>query len=386
VRALTRPGPTVVQVSTVGPGGQPMLSVICKQTYDVLSDGRLIPAPESLPLVVDPEPDAANPRRLHRDSDCYAFKPFTDVVVRGHAYGAGQRAFVAALQVGAARQEVLVLGDRRVALGPTGRLVISEPSPVERMPLRYDRAYGGIDQVAHERAPGPEAALARYLGAAVDEAFSSPFAYPRNFAGVGYLIEPTAAAVDRLVMPNLEDPLDRLTPDRLAVGAPGCWPLMPLPRAFDWTDPGTFPRMAYMGIVHDHDPLSGPVAEVTRGWAPADVMVSKPIAEKVCDRWANGASLGLQLPHLRGGDEVTMNAVHPRQPVWRFRLPRARPDMRTDGRNGKLTATEPVIHTLDVEPDLSRASLVWRGWAPALRLYAAEELAQMPLYVGWPSA
>jgi hypothetical protein len=218
----------------------------------------------------------------------------------------------------------------------------------------------------------------------VDPVFSSPFAYPRNFAGVGYLIEPMAAAVDALAMPNLEDPLDRLTPDRLAVGAPGRWPSMPLPQAFDWTDPGTFPRMTYLGIVHDHDPLSEPVAEVTRGFAPADVLESKPIGDKVSDRWANGASLGLQLPHLRGGEEVIAGGVHPRQPRWRFRLPRARPDIRADGRNGQLTATDPVIHTVDVEPDLSRVSITWRGAAPALRPYTAAELAQMPLHVAWP--
>jgi len=384
MRALTQPGPAVVQVSTIGDGGRPMLSVIAKRTYDVLSDGRLIPAAETLPLVRDPEPDAANPRRLHRDSDVYALKPLTDVVVRGHAYGRGQRAFMATVQVGAVRKEVLVIGDRRVTLAAAGRLIVSDPSPIERIPLRYDRAYGGIDEVAHRRAPDPLQALERYLGTAVDPVFSSPFAYPRNFAGVGYLIEATPAAVEPLVMPNLEDPLDRLTADRLAVGVPGRWPLMPLPQAFDWTDPGTFPRMAYMGIVHDHDPIAAPVAEVARGFAPADVLEPKPIAEKAGPRWANGASLGLQLAHLRGGEEVVMAGVHPQQPVWRLRLPRARPDIRTDGRNGQLTATDPVIHTVDIEPDLSRVSLVWRGHAPARRVYAPAELTQMPLYVAWP--
>ncbi|HXU62689.1 MAG TPA: DUF2169 domain-containing protein [Polyangia bacterium] len=384
MRALTQPGPTVMQVSTAGEGGRPMLSVIAKRTYDVLSDGRLIPAAESPPLLRDPEFDAANPRRLHRDSDAYAFKPLTDVVVRGHAYGGGQRAFVATVQAGGARKELLVIGDRRVTVGVAGRLILSEPSPIERIPLRYDRAYGGIDQVAHQRAPDPLQALERYLGTAVDPVFSSPFAYPRNFAGVGYLIEATAAAVERLVMPNLEDPRDRLTADRLAVGVPGRWPLMPLPQGFDWTDPGTFPRMAYMGIVHDHDPIPAPVAEVVRGFAPADVLEPKPLAEKASPRWANGASLGLQLPLLRGGEEVAMAGVHPQHPVWRFRLPRARPDIRTDGRNGQLTATEPVIHTVDIEPDLSRVSLVWRGHAPAVRRYAAAELTRMPLYVAWP--
>jgi hypothetical protein len=380
---LTQPGSTVVQVSTVDEKSQPTLSVICKRTYDVLSDGRLVPAAETEPLLRDLEPDPENPRRLHRDSDCYALKPLTDVVVRGHAYGTGQPSFIATVHAGTVRKEVLVVGDRRATLSATGRLVFSQPERIEKVPLRYDRAYGGFDEVAQEKNPNPLDALKKYLDPAVDIALSSPFAYPRNFAGVGYLVEPSSAAVERLTLPNLEDPIDRLTPDRLAVGTPGRWPLMPLPHAFDWTDPGTFPRMTYMGIVHDHDPFEGLVAEAARGYAPRDVMAEKPLEQKASDRWANGASLGLQMTHLSGGEEILLGGVHPRQLVWRFRLPARRPDIRTDGRNGKLNATEPVIHTVDIEPDASRVSIVWRGSAPALRLYTPDEIAEMPLYVKW---
>jgi hypothetical protein len=343
----------------------------------------LVPAVETEPLVTDLEPDPDNPRRLHRDSDCYATKPLTDVVVRGHAYGIGQRAFVATVQVGSTRKEVLVVGDRRATLGPTDRLIFSDTDRIDKIPLRYDRAYGGIDQVAQERNPNPLTALTKYLDAAIDVALSSPFAYPRNFAGVGYLVEASRAAVERIVLPNLEDPLDRLTPGRLVVGAPGRWPLMPIPHAFDWTDPGTFPRMTYMGIVHDHDPFDGPVAEAARSYAPHDVMEAKPLEQKASDRWANGASLGLQLPHLSGREELLLGGLHPHQPVWRFRLPKARPDIRTDGRNGKLNSTTPIIHTIDIEPDVARVSIVWRGSAPALRLYGRDELAKMPFYVRW---
>jgi hypothetical protein len=383
VRELTAPGPSVMQTSWVDRDGRPALAVICKRSYDVCADGRLVPAPESEPLVRDPEFDPENPLRLRRDSDCYAFKPLTDVVVRGHAYGSGQRAFVATVQVERARKEVLVVGDRRVTASATGRLLFSEPERIERIPLGYDRAYGGIDRVARETRPDPLAALKAYVQPSLNLDVATPFAYPRNFAGVGYLIEASPAAVERLVLPNLEDPLDRLTPERLVVGEPGRWPLMPIPHSFDWTDPGTFPRMTYMGIVHDHDRFTGPVAEAARGYAPADVMVSRPVGDKASDRWANGASLGLQLPHLTGGEELWLGGLHPRRPVWRFRLPGNRPDIRTDGRNGRLTATGPVIQTVDVQPDLDRVSIVWRGAAPALRPYTADELAKMPLYVRW---
>jgi len=50
-------------------------------------------------------------------------------------------------------------------------------------------------------------------------------------------------------------------------------------------------------------------------------------------------------------------------------------------RDGKLNATEAVVHSLIVEPDSERVSVVWRGAAPALRPYAPAELDTMPLRV-----
>jgi hypothetical protein len=43
----------------------------------------------------------------------------------------------------------------------------------------------------------------------------------------------------------------------------------------------------------------------------------------------------------------------------------------------------PVVHTVLIEPDEMRLSIVWRGNAPALRPYSDEELAKMPLKVEW---
>jgi hypothetical protein len=40
-----------------------------------------------------------------------------------------------------------------------------------------------------------------------------------------------------------------------------------------------------------------------------------------------------------------------------------------------------VIHTLLIEPDERRLSIVWRGSCAALRPYAREELESMPFWV-----
>ena len=74
--------------------------------------------------------------------------------------------------------------------------------------------------------------------------------------------------------------------------------------------------------------------------------------------------------------------MHRQRPRWGFAVPPP-PRIWTDGRNGKVTATEPVLHTLFIEPDEDRVTVVWRGAAPALRAYAPQELETMPLRVEW---
>ena len=98
---------------------------------------------------------------------------------------------------------------------------------------------------------------------------------------------------------------------------------------------------------------------------------------------ASGAPVALQLPHLRGGETVELRHLHATHARWSFQVPPP-PVLHTDGRNGKLNPTEAVVHSLIVEPDRDRISVVWRGAAAALRPYAPAELDKMPLRVVWP--
>jgi hypothetical protein len=384
---ITQPGPGAVQLSAVDPASKPILSVLCKRTYEVLPDGRVVLAAQQQPLVQEPEFDKEKPHLLLRDSDLYPFKPLTDIVVRGHAYSGGHPSFKAAVQVDKWRKEIAVFGDRRCTLGRDGRVIFSAPAFAEKIPIRYDRAYGGLDVVAERTLGNPLSALKEFIDPSLDLSVSSPNIYPRNFTGVGYLIQATKEAVDSLVLPNLEDPIDYLSPDRLAVGSPGRWPLMPMPQAFDWVNFGTFPRLAYMGIVHDHEPALSPIAEVKRGFIAADLLTDRPLLEGVqtaSHRFSNGASLGLQAtPYLQGNEECWLAGLHPKKLSWRFRLPGDRPEIQTDGRNGKMNPTSAVVHTVEIEPDKSQLNIVWRGSAAALRPYSKKELETMPLLVQW---
>jgi hypothetical protein len=207
--------------------------------------------------------------------------------------------------------------------------------------------------------------------------------YPRNPVGVGYLIDAGPEAVERLVLPNLEDPEDPLTADRVVLGDPDRWPILPLPQATEWMHYEWFPRVAFLGLIPDHDPSVGPPAEIRRGFAPEGLMDLAPPWQKVDPLACNGASVGLRLPHLGGGEAIGLEHVHPRRARFAFHLPPERPGIWTDGRGGALTPTDPVIHTVLLEPDEDRLSIVWRGAAPALRPYLPEELESMPLRVQW---
>ena len=117
---ITQPCETAVQLSTVDPELRPILSVLCKRTYNVLPRGDCVVADGQLPLVKDFQPDPDNSRRLDHDSDLYPWKLMTDIVVRGHAYGEEHRSFLATVQV---EEEETVVEERsgperRAVLGP----------------------------------------------------------------------------------------------------------------------------------------------------------------------------------------------------------------------------------------------------------------------------
>jgi len=383
---IETPGPIARQDSAKDPDGAFILSVLTKRTYIVSRRGECVPAGDQLPLCEDPEFDPDDPNLLLQDSDLIPYKLRTDIVVKGHAHGYnGRRQFYASVQVGEAVKQILVQGDRRCALSATGAVVFSAPEPVDRIPLSYAHAYGGRDIVAE--AAWVEDALARdphYPPELLPSAEGSPYAYPRNPSGRGYLIRADPEAVETLQLPNLEDPLDPLTPQRLEVGNRLHWPRMPLPWATGWVSGDWFPRIVGIGLLPLYERMDEPFPEVKRGYIADSVL--RPARYDLADPFhlTCGASLDMQRPYLRGGELVFLKSIHPSQTDWTFHLPTEQPAIWTDGRKGRFNPTQPVIHTIVIEPDEGRVSVVWRGSARALRPYMDEELKTMPFRVAWP--
>jgi len=116
-------------------------------------------------------------------------KPGTDVVLVGHAHAdhVGCTEMDVRFELGPVKKRLRVTGDRRWEKGLLGANP-SQPEPFERMPLVWERAFGGWDRHAEDEAKHRSE--------------------PRNPLGVGYHRR-FAPLVDGAPLPNIEDPRDR---------------------------------------------------------------------------------------------------------------------------------------------------------------------------------
>src|SRR3569623_589378 len=250
------PMSTALQLSGRDASGRPILAVLVKRTYLFGSKGEWAVDTTQMPLRAETRYGDRG-LVLEEDSELWPFKPKTDVVVLGHAYNhRGRPRFSAGIANGGVAKRIAVCGDRRCMLANDGRILFSPPAVAERVPLSYALAYGGRDAAAEAAYGNPVTLLEPYLSSdtgagVIDDA--SPFVYPRNPAGRGYLVEAARGAVDALALPNLEHPDDLLTPERLAAGEPGRWPLQPVPASLGWLDYGAFPRAAWLGAPACHE-------------------------------------------------------------------------------------------------------------------------------------
>jgi hypothetical protein len=174
--------------------GLERLVVVVKATYtleDVPSGGRPRLAATQQPLVVADqyagEPDASS---LLQASEIVATKPSADYAILGCAYPKGGRPAPEALvsvRVGPLRKGLLAIGER-VWVKTLGSIGPTAPRPFSRLPLVYERAYGGKD---------PSTTPAAW--------------WPDNPVGIGFRTKASRLPVDGARLPNLEDPAARFT-------------------------------------------------------------------------------------------------------------------------------------------------------------------------------
>lgn len=342
--------------------GGPRLGIVAKRAYRGLARGAL--RPSSIPCAIRtvPEYDSDGPAaELLGDSDLMALlKPATDVILRGHAYSYGRsvRELDTALGVGAGHKRVRVVGDRWVERRGD-LLAFTDPAPFDRMPITWRRAFGGRDTAAEA---ARDRSAARF-GPRRGDLATGALTYPRNAAGVGFLVGGGEGRLVGTHLPNLEDPDDPIRVEAMQVDDLLCWGACPVAAGYGPIDPFTFPRAAFL-LPPQRKPGGRQLHEVAVGALGAADLEDRPFDAAPNTRLYNCAATGLGLHRLNGGERVKMWNLHPESSLVEFALPVERPTLLLQPPGCPVIVIEAQLSTVELAPDDDTVTLTWAGSTP----------------------
>ena len=344
--------------------GEQIFAVIVKRTYRITQDGRAERADvDSALRRIDEYYDNGDPdwSTVQHESELAPYKPSTDVVVISRAYaprGVPTTRMTVGVQVGDRKKTLVVTGNRQCRYRQAALPEFTDPEPFVELEIRYERAYGGRDEKSLP---------------------DIPFLYPRNFIGSGVVLRNVKESVDGLPLPNIEDPQDLIEPERLFIEEPERWHLQPLPQGFGWRQRTWYPRCALLGSYPPFIAAGTVTSEERMGLLPKDhVALAKQSRLRPMEaQFANGASIGMIFPTLKGDESVALNGLTPTG-LLTFSLPGETPSIGLDLGPG-MQELQPQLHTVSIRPDDQELDLIWRGayayggysWLPKMtRLYA----------------
>ena len=308
--------PLVMQpLFLMDPDGVPTLTCVMKGTFRMTSRPNLVLAAEQADLELAGKywgpPESSS---YKYEPEVALSKPGTDVVLIGHAVAprGGATEIDVRLRLGPIDKVVRVVGDRQW-VKRLGIVDMTNPLPFERIPLIWERAFGGWASPEHDP---------------VADRFE-----PRNPVGVGFR---ATTFREGMPLPNLENPRHRLQQ----------YGQTPPPAGFGFLSPHWQPRAAWAGTYderwsRDRAPLL-PHDFDNRFFqaAPTDQIISG------C---------------LRGGEPVEVSGVHPNGPVT-FSLPVGiQPVCHVRLRQGKETQLQPKLDTVILNIDQQSVFLLWRA-------------------------
>lgn len=248
------------------------------------------------------------------DADLVLTKKTTDVIVVGHAYAPPGTAVThtdVGFKVGPIQKVLRVFGDRT-----WGNFGASAPQHFEKIPLVYERAFGGVDAKSNTS----------------DQDWEW-----RNPVGIGFAVSGRNAT--GLKLPNVEDPRKLIS----------SWDDRPPPAGFGAIECHWQPRVSYAGTYDDH-------------W----MKTRQPLlAEDLDDRYFQCAPADQQSPEfLRGGEPVVLHRLTPGGSL-KFFLPKIYLGFETRFYDGSRELHKNrKLHTVILEPDYPRVSLVWHSALP----------------------
>ncbi|MDY6991276.1 MAG: DUF2169 domain-containing protein [Pseudomonadota bacterium] len=339
---------------------QPIFSVLVKRTYDIQADKVLVRAKMDRAFV-EADEYYADPKTssLKLETELVPYKVATDVVFIGKAYTSEAVIdCLATLTVGEHSKTMYIVGDRVCTYLPRQLPFISEPKPFTEMELTYERAYGGRDKTQSEE-----------------------ITYPRNHAGVGFVLHNTPEAIEDLILPNIEDPQDKLTPERLIVGDMHHWWQQPLPQGLSYYAKSWYPRCSYIGVLPAYVPLGSVMPEAKLGLVPKNqVELARSFKLPSLDpRFFNGASLGLALPYLQGHEAIHLQHLSPEGEL-KFYLPQEQPLINLDIGEGAQELTA-LLQTVLIRESERQVDLVWQGSLAYPGIHWLPKMKQCHIYI-----
>jgi hypothetical protein len=318
---------------------------LVKLTYEINSGRTVLSKPE--PLLFDVYRDTTLTPRFPTGSDFWVSKTATDVVIQGSAFtpnGHPLPSLQVVARMGRLAKRIAVFGRREIGTTADGGIRIGKPEPFADMPLIYGNAYGGLDP----RVPIPEPQREKYMTMAkLGMVFDHPGGYPRNLIGKGYFVYPEP--LKGAEMPNLEDPDDLLSPERLPVRSPELWYKQPLPWCFDWVKRLMFPRELYAGydawFPCNDDSL---LPEVRRHFIPPRLAQIVKERKTYHPDYFQEASLGMSIREPLAGQPISVTGMNPEESVVSFNMP---PDPLVEIEvEGRKTPVKPLLTNLVIRP------------------------------------
>ena len=256
------------------------------------------------------EPDDSS---LRAASDYHIGKAGTDILMCGYACAPQEqpvRALDVHLSVGSLSKSVRVFGDRYWNEG-----FITKPQPFNKMPLVYERAFGGKDIIENELRSTDE----------------------RNPIGCGYAGKKTAREMNGCPLPNIECPKQLIShyTDR------------PTPAGFGPIAPAWAARAQHAGT-YDENWKNNRAPYLPDDFNP---------------RFLNVAHPDLVYPgFLQGGEAISIVGMHPGGNL-NFNLPYVKLRNKVT-LGGEEKTSDFVLETLMLDPNQLQLSMGWRAALP----------------------
>lgn len=352
------------------PNGKPIYSLLVKRTYDIVPGAACVRAKEDRKL--NPaDKHWADPlsSSVRFESDHVPYKLQTDVAFDGKAHSPGGvpvqsltcalTVIAGGVPVGASigggatggsvpggkgpaakqyRKEILVLGDRICRSVDGGRIAASAPAPFASMELRAENAYGGVDVWTDPK---------------------MPMAYPRNPLGKGFVVKHNPKSLFDLPLPNIEDPKDRISAERLCIQEMKFWEKQPVPTGLGWMSKTAPPRSSLAGVMPGDEALEKELREANAALLDKknrELYLAHPLP-RMDFRYFNGAYLSV--PYLSGGEIIRMENLSP-EGVLEFMLPNDAPKAHIDMGLGPQDPPA-ILHTVQIRGEDRQIDLVWRA-------------------------